>query len=91
MTKSMSKLERPAIFGDFGLSVDDVSQPSRVAASRAKAGTTFEEVASRTYAEVSNVDDLVEWLVSFVGFPTGVARALVMQLTAKVHASALRA
>jgi hypothetical protein len=92
MTVTRTKLERPAAIGDFALSVDDVFQPSRVSASRSTgAGAPFEEVATRSYAEISDPQDLVEWLVSSVDLPTGAARALVVQLTEKVHAATLRA
>jgi hypothetical protein len=92
MTVTRTKLERRAIFGDFALSVDDVFRPNQVSACRVVGpDATFEELATRAYVEVREVDDLVEWLVDCVGFPTGAARALVVQLTAKVHAATLRA
>lgn len=92
MTVSRTRLERPAIFGDFALSVDNVFRPNEVSACRVVGpDATFEELATRAYAEVREVEDLVEWLVASVGFPTGSAKALVVQLTAKVHAASLRA
>ncbi len=92
MTVTRTKLERPATFGDFALSVDDVFRPNQVSAGRVRGSDgTIEEVTTRAYAEVRESDDLVEWLVGSVGFPSGAARALAVQLTEKVHAAALRA
>lgn len=85
-------MERPATFGDFALSVDDVVQPHRVSAGRVTGSDrAIQEVATRAYDEVTDVDDLVGWLVGSVGFPRGAARAVVVQLTEKVHAATLRA
>ena len=92
MTVTRTKLERPATFGDFALSVDDVSRPNQVSAGRVTGSDrTIEEVTTRAYAEVHESDELVEWLVGSVGFPSGAARALAVQLTEKVHAATLRA
>ena len=92
MTVTRTKLERPATFGDFALSVDDVFRPNQVSAGRVTGpDRTIQEVVTREYAEVREPDDLVEWLVGPVGFPSGVARALAVQLTEKVHAATLRA
>lgn len=85
-------MERPATFGDFALSVDDVFRPNQVSAGRVTGSDrTIQEVATRAYAEVGDVGDLIEWLAGSVGFPSGAARALAVQLTEKVHAVALRA
>ncbi len=88
MTVTRSKLQRPAVYGDYGLGVDDVSRPTHVSAYRSPgSGSAFDEVATREYADV---DGILGWLVDAVGFPEGVARALVVQLTQKVHAAGLR-
>jgi hypothetical protein len=87
MTVTRSKLQRPAVYSDYGLGVDDVSRPTHVSAYRSPGpGSSFDEVATRTYAEF---DDILGWLIESVGFPHGVARALVVQLTQKVHAAGL--
>jgi hypothetical protein len=92
MTVSRTKLERPATFGDLTLSVDGLFQPTRVSAGRVNGrDRTIQEVATRAYDEVVNVDDLVEWLGGTVGFPSGGARALGVQLAEKMHAATLRA
>jgi hypothetical protein len=72
MTVTGAKLERPAIFGDFALSVDDIFRPSRVSACRVvERDATFEELATRTYAELRGVDDLLEWLVATIALWLG--------------------
>lgn len=92
MTVTRTKLERPATFGDLALSVDDLFQPNQVSAGRVTGpDRTIQEVATRAYADAGDVDDLVEWLVGSADFPLGAARALVIQLTEKVHAATLRA
>ncbi len=92
MSVTRTKLEQPATFGDFALNVDNLVQPDRVSAGRVTGRTrTIQEVATLAYDEVADVDDLVEWPVGSVGFPRGAARALVVQLTEKVHAATLRA
>jgi hypothetical protein len=47
-------------------------------------GCAFDEVATREYADV---DATLGWLVEAVGFPPGVARAVVVQLTQKATAA----
>ena len=82
MTVTKTQLERPAIFDDFGLSFDDVFKPTQVSADRVVGPDgKIEVVATRTYDEVSDPDDLVGWLCGTVGFPRGAARALVVQLS----------
>ena len=90
MTVTRTKLEKPAVYGDYGLGVDDVSRPTRLVAYRAPGvGSSFDEVATTPYAD-GDVDATVGWLVRSVEFPRGVARALVVQLTQKLCAAALR-
>jgi hypothetical protein len=88
MTVSNTKLQRHAVSGDYGLSVNDVALPSRISALRSdRPSFPFKEVGGIAYGEV---DDTVEWLIGTMGFPDGVARALVVQLYQKVHAAGLR-
>ena len=88
MTVTRTKLQKPAVYGDYGLGVDDISRPSHVFAYRSPGpGSAFDEVATREYADV---DATLGWLVDAVGFPEGVARALVVQLSQKVSAAGLR-
>jgi hypothetical protein len=88
MTVTRTKLQKPAVYGDYGLGVEDISRPGHLSAYRSQGpGSAFDEVATREYADV---DATLGWLVDAVGFPEGVARALVVQLTQKVTAAGLR-
>jgi len=88
MTVSRTKLQQPAVSGDYGLSVNDVALPSRISALRSDGpNSPFKEVGVSDYGEV---DDTIDWLIGPMGFPDGVARALVVQLCQKVHAAGLR-
>lgn len=88
MTVSNSKLQRPAVSGEYGLGVDNISEPTRLIAFRSEGGNSpYLEVASADY---SSIEDRVRWLVDTVGFPEGRARALEVQLSEKVLAASFR-
>jgi hypothetical protein len=73
---TMTKREQPAQYRDWSLAVDELASPAEVIVMHRSVG-----IARLLY--VTEIRALIAWLVQ-VGVPEGTARALAVQLTAKL-------